>query len=90
MISAGAWEVLTLGCHFIPHLLGKWLMTIAGLLIHFVQFSIDVTLLLLMGGTPFCNGLLLVVIACLEKTYILIEVIDLSHEHITLPPLIIS
>jgi hypothetical protein len=50
-------------------------MIIAGLLTGVVQSSLDLALSLLMGESPFSNGLLPVVIACLEETYTLIEAI---------------
>jgi hypothetical protein len=83
-------KFLNLRLHFAAHLLGKSLMIIAGLLTGFVQFSLDLALSLLMGGSPFSNGLLPVVVACLEETYILIEAIDSFCEGIALALLIIS
>jgi hypothetical protein len=65
-------------------------MIIAGLLTGVVQFSLDLALSLLMGRGSFSNGLLPVVIACLEETYILIEAIDSFCEGIALELLIVS
>jgi hypothetical protein len=49
-------KFLNLRRHFAAHLLGKSLMIIAGLLTGFVQFSLDLALSLLMGGSPFANS----------------------------------
>jgi hypothetical protein len=63
-------------------------MIIAGLLTGFVQFTLDLALSLLVGGSTISNSLLPVVVACLE-TYILIEAIDLFCERIALTLLIV-
>jgi hypothetical protein len=65
-------------------------MIITGFLTGFVQVSLDLVLSLLMGGSPCSKGLLPVVVAYLEETYILIEAIDSFWEGIALALLIVS
>jgi hypothetical protein len=64
-------KVLNLRLHFAANLLSKSLMIIASWLTAFVQFYLDLALALLNGGSRFSNGLLPLVVACLEETYIL-------------------
>jgi formate/nitrite transporter FocA (FNT family) len=83
-------KFLNLHLHFRAHRLRKSLMIITGLLTSVVKFSLDLALLLLMGGSLFSKSLLAVVVACPQETYILIEAIDSVSEGVTLALLMIS
>jgi hypothetical protein len=66
------------------------LMIITELLILFVQVSLDLALLWLMGRTPFATSLYPVVVSCLEETYICIVAIELCCKGSALALLIVS
>jgi hypothetical protein len=65
-------------------------MIIAGLLMGFVKFFVNLALSWHIVGSSFSNSLLSVLIACLEDTYMLIAGIDSFYTGIALALLIIS
>jgi hypothetical protein len=83
-------KFLHLHLQFAADQLCKSRMNITHLLIGLFQCEIALAAWLLMGGSPFSHGLLLVVIACLEETYILFEAIGSFHQYIALAYHIIS